>query len=373
MKFNRRLTLGLFVLLLLCALAWWLKTAKITALKDGGNPSASDAATQTKPTTQTLVSPIQTVSNTVRNGSAPPKRKYSEMGNEEGRAVIEEIEKKDMEAILQHFLDADRIEHDGMKRMVILDILSAELRNRKPNMAFLKTLREFIESGAPTKFDQDMMLGVLARASTKEPGELLLHLAATLRNKDTRKSAIRSVGNLVRDEADETLAPALNRAWIETTESDLMESAAKAMGRTGAPSSVELLLTAALLPDGKDDERREAAMSGLATVWTENAVPPLAALLEKSPVGSKAGDLAFGVLLNTTGKEGPQAVLKWLQNADNTAAPMAKMWFENIRNADTQVKPMEAALDPKIPFRSEENRKAIRECLEAYRAGRASR
>lgn len=291
------------------------------------------------------------------------------MSIEEGRTVVDEIEKKDMDAILNHFLHAGRIEHDSMKQMAIHLVLSDELRGRKPNQAFLKKLQKFIESDTPSKFERDMMIGVLGQASTKETGELLLNLATAMKNIEMRKSAIGSVANLVREAGDETLAPALSRTWTETTDPDLMSSAAKAMGRTGAVSSVELLLAAALAPEGKDDERREAAMFGLGLVWTENAVPPLATLLEKSPVGSKASELAFAVLMQIGDKEGSQAVLKWLQKADSAAVPMAKAWIENARGS-LEVKPMEAALDPKVPFRSEENRKALREGIEAYRASR---
>lgn len=374
MKRCFQLILGLAALLLLGASAWWLKTTRFTPpihdRTDSANPLAPNHEPVTTPIIPTPAGASALQPNTASGGKAVPRKKIDEMELSEAGAIMAEIRKRDIAGILKAFLEAENIEHDSMKQQGVLNALAYALHERKPDQVSLNKLQGFIEDASNSDLERGMVIGALSQASTKETAELLLHLASTLKNKNVRDSAIGGVGGLVREGGDETLTPMLNRTWTETTDPHMIDSGAEAMGRTGAASSVELLLAAALAPDGKDDERREAAISGLARVWTENAVPPLAALLGNSAVGSKASDLAFGVLLNTTGEEGPQAVLKWLQNADNSAAPMAKVWFEHIRNADTQVKPMEAALDSKMPFRSEENRKALRECLEAYRAGR---
>ena len=140
------------------------------------------------------------------------------------------------------------------------------------------------------------------------------------------------------------------------------------MAQEGASSSIELLLSAALAPDGQDDVRRDVAAWALKKVYTGNAVPPLAAALQKNPVGSRANRLAFNTLAQIVGKEAPQAVMNWLQTTDSSAAPMATQWATNARHSK-QLEAAQAALDPAVPFRSETNREALRAGLAAYRAG----
>ena len=300
-------------------------------------------------------------------GNVAPVRKFSEMGVLERGAVIRELRKKDLAEIFQYFLDAERVEQDSMKQMAVQSVLSDELKERKFNPEFLKKLQEFIESDVPSKFERGMVLGALGDAATKETGELLLHEATTLKHADVRGDAIASVQVLGDRAENEDLSPALNRAWTTTNDPLFLRSVGISMARIGSSASVDLLLSAALAPDGRDDVRRDVAWPALRKVHTGNAVSPLAAVLEKSPSGSRENTLAFETLSQIVGKEAPQAVMKWLRTTDSSAAPMAAAWAVHARH-DLQLELAQAALDPKVPFRSEENRKALREGLDAYRA-----
>ena len=140
------------------------------------------------------------------------------------------------------------------------------------------------------------------------------------------------------------------------------------MARIGKASSVESLLKAALTTDFPNEMHRNAAIGALREVIAADAVPPLLAVLEGNPIGSDANKLAWKTLAHIVGSdEAPQSMMKWLQAADEKAAPMAREWIVNARGS-RELKAAEAALDPSIPFRSEENRKALRAGLATYHA-----
>lgn len=373
MKNRHKLILGL-VMLLLCGLVWWLKRpAPLLPAPAPANslpPSTPDAAVGINPPQSKTAATTASHANAAPSGNAVPKRKLSEMDLLEGNAVMKEIASKDLAAIFQHFLDASRVENDGMKQSGLSGILADEIQNRKPDPVFLKKLQEFIESEEPSELERGMMLDALHEAGTKETGELLLHEATTLKNTKVRGTAINCLsmlGNTARIRDKGEIDQALTRAWKATNDPGLMAATARSMARIGSADSVELLLAAALAPDGQDDERRSSADYALRKVCIfESAVPPLAVVLEKNPVGSRGNTLAFEILTHL-GPEAQKAVMKWLQTTDASAAPLATKWAISNRAGEVQ-KFAQAALDPAVPFRSEENRQAIRAGLEAYRA-----
>ena len=74
------------------------------------------------------------------------------------------------------------------------------------------------------------------------------------------------------------------------------------------------------------------------------------------------------IALSTLGQIGDkgatQAVIGWLQAADSRAAPLVANWVGSA-NAQGHLKAVAAALNPSVPFSSEENREAIRAALAA--------
>lgn len=109
-------------------------------------------------------------------------------------------------------------------------------------------------------------------------------------------------------------------------------------------------------------------MWALTKVATKNAVPPLAEALNKNPQGSRTHTLAFTTLTQIGDQAAALALMDWFQVADSRAAPLATKWITQA-HATPQLQAAEAALNPAVPFRSEENRDAIRAGLAAYRAG----
>jgi len=300
-----------------------------------------------------------------------PQKMFSEMPVLERGKIMKEIREKDINAIFQHFLDAGRVENDPMKQGAVQLCLADALRDRPPNPAFLKKLQEFIESDEASKFERKMALGALSFAATKETVGLLIHEALNLKDKELRESAvacIRDVGDIVSGTLEkDDFTPKLTAVWFSTNDPKIMLSSAESLGRIGSASGVDVLLAAALAPDGQDDVRREKAAYGLLKVNQPSAVPPLAAALEKNPPGSQANTVAFRTLNQIGDKTASAAVVKWLQAADSSAVEQAASWG-HVRTT-AQAEAAQAALDPKVPFRSEEVRRALRAGLNAHRAG----
>ena len=65
--------------------------------------------------------------------------------------------------------------------------------------------------------------------------------------------------------------------------------------------------------------------------------------------------------------------MEWLQSRPENAAPLVEQLFLRNIHTDPFESAWSTALEPAVPFKNEENRKAIREALDAYRAGRTTR
>jgi HEAT repeat protein len=382
MKTRDKLIVGFATLLLLCAAAWWF-IVPVLGPRVPEEPNRSTGPTPNETSLEPIAktppakpAPMPAVaastmppSSSSTDTSPETQRKFSEMGVLDRGKIMKEIRAKDTAEIFQHFLDAGRVENDPMKQGAVRNYLEYALRDRNPDPAFLKKLQEFIESTEPSKLERGMMIGILASAGTKETVDLLIHEALTLKDEELRATAITGLGDIGYGVGRDDFTHKLAAMWFATSDPKAMRSSAESIGRIGSASGVEVLLAAALAPDGKDDVRREKAAYGLLKVNQPSAVPPLAAILEKNPPGSQANTVAFRTLNQIGDKTASEAVMKWFQTTDSSAAAQAKEWAAHVRTT-AQDQAAQSALDPKVPFRSEEIRKALRAGLEAQRAGR---
>jgi hypothetical protein len=166
------------------------------------------------------------------------------------------------------------------------------------------------------------------------------------------------------------LLPMLERTWRETGNPALIRGTAVAMAGIGTPSGIEMLLAAALETDDRDKERKNAAKAALLKVNLGAAVPALAARLADQPPTSDAVKLVAPSLARTSGPDGQTALVSWLQGRSENAAPLVHDLIRQQIRTDPFESAWAKALDSAVPFKNEENRKAIREALDAYRAGR---
>ena len=227
----------------------------------------------------------------------------------------------------------------------------------------------YVADGSNSLRERAGVIGIFGGAKTKEAVDFLLQAAATLEDKELRQAAlaqITAVGALWGDGSyHEERAPALEQAWHESRDPDLLIAVAVAMAQIGAPSAIESLLSAALMDDGKDDVRKRAALGALEKVYTRNAVPPVAALLATPPASTPASTLAGGILVGIGDLSAAKVLLAWLQNADaGVAIPVRD--FVAQTHTPALLEAWSAALDSKVVFRSEQLRETIRAALVEY-------
>lgn len=367
MKNRRKWIWITFALVVLGAAAFWWSNRPVPSSENPAHsnnkpPSATSAVVSPPP------APARSEPANTPDTGASRQKKFADMSARESRAILEEIRKLDFASIMSAWLDAGRVEHDPTKQSSIVSIWSTAMREKKPSLEVYENMKAFIADRSNSGFERGQLIGVLAAAATKEAAGLLIYQATTQTEKELKDSAISSISNLGGGGSREYLPPMIEPLWRESNDAKLLKAVAIAMAQEGAPSCIELLLPAAAAPDGQDDVRRDAAVWALTKVYTKNAVPPLAAALDANPLGSRTHTLAFTTLTQLFDETAALALMRWLQAADSRAAPLASQWIAQARHIP-QLQAAEAALNPAVPFRSEQNREAIRAGLAAYRAG----
>jgi hypothetical protein len=296
-------------------------------------------------------------------GGAP--RRFIDMPASERLDILDQIKATDADELLKLFLDAGRIDQDPMKQSALQGKLTGALMEKKYAPDFIERMKRFVIDAANSKLERGLVISAFAGARTKEATEFVFWALANLSDPDVHAGV---VGNIRGLGGSQPYLPAMIEPhWKESNEADLLTAVAEAMAREAAPSSIELLLPAAAAPDGKDDKRRWAAIWAIPKIYRADAVPALESALNNSPTGSKMNVIALSTLGQIGDKSASRAVIAWLQDTDKSAAPLVADWISRASGVG-QLPAAEAALNPSVPFRSEENREAIRAALSAQRA-----
>jgi len=286
---------------------------------------------------------------------------------------MDSLKNLDATSLFQAWLDAGRVDHDPVKQQATGNYLWAALRSQSTDPVVYDQMRSFIGDAGNPSIDRGHLLNVLGEAATREALDILIQTATTSPDpvcRGTATNGIKSAGALWGDGTfHEELAPALDRVWSATQDRLLLMSTAVAMAKVGAPSSIKLLVSSALPGEYQGGIRQRAAQEALHDVLNPHAVPVLAALLVDQPPTSATAWLASGTLAAMASKSAAKPLLQWLEGADATAAQLARTYVVQARNP-ALIKAFWAALDPSVPFRSEENREAIRSGLAQYDANR---
>lgn len=381
MKIKNKFILGVLGLALVAAIALWAHKRTSLRLSRSSNSdnqieSLASVPENVQPAVQQPRSgpptPILPQPAGASNDLSRPKR-FDQMDVFGRRAIKSEIGKQELPAIFKAMLDAERVEHDDLKQMHLQTTFANALRVKKPSPEFLEQMYGFLVNRANLEFERHLLIGALEEASTKESVDLLLRVAKTAPDQEMRGAAATLSGVASSSMNPPELSPMLERTWQETSNPTLIRSTATAMAKIGTPSGIELLLSAALATDKRDEARQQAAYYALQQTYRHDAVPPLAARLANQPPDSEAVKLVAPVLARIGDATAGKALVDWLQGRSENAAPLIddlirQRWLTNPFEAGWA-----AALDPALPFKNEENRKAIREALNAYRAGRTSR
>ena len=307
------------------------------------------------------------------NASVAPRKKFKDMTLREEEAVVAEIKKLDLPAIFQTMIDAKRVENDSRKQLHLQTVFANAFLRKKPSPEFLEQMYGFITNPANSDFERHLLIGALESAATKETVELLLRVAKTAPDEKFRKAAATLSGVGSNSLTEREVSPIMERTWQETSNPTLLRSTAAGMAKIGTPSGIELLLSAALATDDRDKARQQAAYSALQEVYKRDAVPPLSARLADQPPTSEAVKLVAPVLARIGDATASKALVDWLQGRSENAAPLIHDLIRQRWLGDPFESAWATAVGPAVPFKNEENRKAIREALDAYRAGRTRR
>lgn len=372
-KFKKSITCLVFLMVGIVGGLWGLRKSTAHSLpysvKTNSLPNEHSSAFSPQDVTRQDASAISSTKTgaTLRSGTM-----FATMGILERNAFLKEIAKLDLTSIWKLWFEAGSADHDLMKQGAIASTLAYAMRENVPSPELLQEMRQFISDNSNSKRDRAELMGIFGVAATNEAADFLIFAASSLPEKDMKQAAlsgIEMVGALRGDGMDhEERASSLDRAWRESKDQELLIYAAVAMAKIGAPSSIEMLLSSALANDGKDTLRKSAAEGALGKVYTKNAVLPVATFLAKQSPSSSAARLAGNILVGIGDATAGQALIDWVKNADESAAPLVSE-FTNRTATPAMFEIWKSAINPAIPFKSESNRKAISIALEEHLKG----
>ena len=362
MKTHHKLILVLVILTLAAGGGWTWKMRssqmrRVDSVAQGGPSGAKAAAADQAPAAQHQAAnaPIATSGG----------RKFSDMPLRERLDILDQIKATDADELLQLFLNAGRIDQDPMKQSMLEMKLEGAILEKKYAPDFIARMKQFVMDDSNSKLERGLVISAFASARTKEASEFVFWALANLADPELRAGII---GNIQGLGGSQPYLPAMiEPLWKESKDAKLLYAVAEAMAREAAPSSIELLLPALAADDGQDDKRRMAALWAIPKIYRADAVPPLESALKSSLPGSKMNAIALSVLGQIGDKSASRAVISWLQATDKSAAPFVAEWIGKASGSG-QLPAAEAALNPSVTFRSEENREAIRAALAAQRA-----
>ncbi len=309
------------------------------------------------------------------NAPISTQRQFENMSNRERNAILAEIANQDLASIFHAWLDAGRVEHDPMKQGSLATTLAGAVQVRAPDPTFLNQVQTFIADGANSTMERSQLLGVLGEAATKESLDVLLQETTVLSDPNLKYQTMKEIiavgeGAQYGDgKIHEELSLALEQVWKESQNQVLLPSVAMAMAAIGTQNGIELLVSSAVTTGSSNGVRKQAAQNALAnaTILNPHAIPPLVARLSNQDPTSATSKLASDTLARMGTKEATLALIVWIRTAEATAAPLAHSYVINAKNP---VDIWDAAINSSLPFRSEQNREAIRTGLVEYRASR---
>ncbi len=358
MKIRRILLIFPLILLALAGGLWaWKKrmsSSLVTTSVSGSQPSPdrennSQQASEYKQ--QTVKAPVST---------GATARKFIDMAARERRETMRQVKATDADELLLLFLDAGRLEKDPMKQSALQGKLTGALMEKKYAPDFIARMKRFVMDEANSTLERGLITSAFAGSRTKEGVEFVLWAATIQTEIGLETSALSNISVL--GGSQPFLPEMIEPLWRDSKDANLIKVVAHAMARESAPSSIELLLSAAAAADGQDDMRRMAAIRALPQIYVASAVPPLVTALNSSAPGSPLNAIALSTLGQIGHKSAEQAVISWLQAADKSAAPLVAGWIGMARGR-APLHSAKAALNPSVSFRSEENREAIRSAL----------
>jgi hypothetical protein len=288
---------------------------------------------------------------------------FSSMTRAGQLAILEKIRTMNTYAMFQMWISSGISEPDLLKQHAVGTLLGSALRTDSTALSTLQEIQAFISNDSNSVLERARLIQVLGRTGSKETQDILIATATSAPDTSLRGVA----SNEIADGADfrgdgkfhEELSPALESAWGSTEEKALLVSTAHAIARIGSPSGVKVLLDSALLNTSTEGFRVAVARNALAEVRNPNAVSMLSTrLAAQTTVNDET--VILGNTLVAIGKPiAVEALLGWLQQANEDAAPLVNDYVSKSRT-NAVLRLWKSALEPSVPFLSEKIRDAIR-------------
>ena len=364
---QRKLLLGAVIAMLAIGVALYVRGPASKNLIPASNPTPKAESAVTASTRKQDLSIAEKGDG--RDVPAPwvaVQRPFSAMNREERRAIADRIRKLDTGAIFHIWISARRSEHDFDKQYIVGVILQDAIREKPADSETVQQFQSFVNDDSNSLVERARLLQVFGGAATKETLDLLLQSATNSKDSKLKKIAnneVIAVGKLRGDGSfHEELSPALERAWSSSGDQDLLNSAAIAMAKVGAPSGVKLLIDSAISTASPTDFRARMAETALTTTMNPHAIPVVSEVLLTETTADARSKIASRTLAEIGRADAIKVLIGWFQNADDGAAVLVRNCIKKIRN-NAELQQWDSAVGPSAQFHSEINREAIKAAL----------
>ncbi len=278
-----------------------------------------------------------------RNGGSPAPvsgammRKNADAGGASARKSLE---------LLEEWL-ALQSRKDGMTAATVAQSLTRVLHGSPTgNREFYGRAKQILADVSISMDVKLQLIDLLSRAATLPAVQLFADLCAQELPpvlKQAVYNAISQTGEYYWDVGSASAAsPILLQLWQQARDPMLLSALAAAMARTGNPEALNSLFDSVLGAGGSladiqksGDPRVSAAWSALVQMHSPEAIPYIAARLERADATPTEIAICAGKLALMGGSEAPNVLLAWARGAGDSYAALARDAFARIQDRES--------------------------------------
>ena len=352
-------------LLLSCGVVIYVARSSLRNANGNKMKETTVTPSNTSPIQRTVVSPLV----------PRPNNAFARMSFQDRNLAVNRLRKLKSAALLNAWIESDRIEHDPLKRNLIGALLARALRlNDDTNKLTYSEISAFLDSNANPLSSRALLLWVLGQAATPESLDLIISTATDPSRIAIAHLALQEIQTAAAEQWDghfhPELSPALEAAWRASSNSEMLQTTALAIAEIGAPDGIKMLIDATV-NGAQDALRSQSASSALSHITNPDAVPVLSGVLMEQSGVNRTSTLIGDSLASMLNQGSATALLDWLKNEDDAASPLARKFVMESR-PDATLSVWKTSTSPRNAFKSEAVRQAIIEGLSEYTKSRRS-
>ena len=299
-------------------------------------------------------------------------KNYSEMSVAESIAYLKLLSDKTPHEIFEIWIMAGQ-NGDKEWHSVLGTTFSITLEKQPPDRDFQLELDQFLTNPNMPGGEKLELVSILGNAATKESTEQLLKWSRMDLGVELSNAVITALSKIGREvgqyESRAERSLPLEREWVESHDPKMLSAVSQSMAAIGSPTAIELLLKESLIASREDSDRKTIALIALKQVSSDSATEIFAKVLKQQSSMNPTAELVSKALANIGSPAASEALVVWLQQSDDSVAPLAGQLVSNTRTT-ALLKAWDTALNGRTTFRSESVEKAIRDNLDDYRKGR---